>query len=505
MSSLSFPPSVTEAALMIQTPGLKAPVWKRSVCHYTMALMDALVFIAVQFLARTYFVDAQITWYSFENAHHVVSQSTGIDPFLLLGSVCLIYFFLKGQYSQRRPFWDELRPVSRALLLCSIGDALILAIAGAPHALKGVLVSWALVAVGIPLMRQGAKRALAAAGLWQIPTIIFGTGVNARQTATALLGEPTLGFRVKAFIALSNQQEGGGPPATGSLSEIPVVRMTDALMRALQEKNGPHVVLALEEDEMAVARDLINALALRPEAIDIVPPVRGMPLYGLEVNHLLASDMLMLRVRNNLVRRGPRLMKRLLDLFGAMALLIALLPLFLLLMLLVRQSGRSVFYGHVRIGQNGKPFKCLKFRTMVPNSAEVLAALLARDPVARAEWERDFKLKNDIRVTPVGRFLRRTSLDELPQLLNVLCGDMSLVGPRPIVAAELERYGDNAPFYLQIKPGITGLWQVRGRNDVSYEQRVFLDAWYVKNWSLWYDMMILLRTVVVVCNRDGAY
>ncbi len=142
---------------------------------------------------------------------------------------------------------------------------------------------------------------------------------------------------------------------------------------------------------------------------------------------------------------------------------------------------------------------------MVMNSQEVLQKLLDSDPAAREEWERDFKLKNDPRITPVGRFIRKTSLDELPQLFNVLKGQMSLVGPRPIISEELPRYDENVDYYLMAKPGMTGLWQVSGRNDVDYDTRVYFDSWYVKNWSLWNDIAILFKTVKVVLHRDGAY
>jgi undecaprenyl-phosphate galactose phosphotransferase len=142
---------------------------------------------------------------------------------------------------------------------------------------------------------------------------------------------------------------------------------------------------------------------------------------------------------------------------------------------------------------------------MIVNAEQVLQQVLASDAEARCEWERDFKLKNDPRINSVGRFLRRTSLDELPQLWNVLKGEMSLVGPRPVVEAELNRYGDDLDYYLTAKPGMTGLWQVSGRNDLDYETRVYLDTWYVKNWALWSDIAILFKTIAVVFRRNGAY
>ncbi|HNA20830.1 MAG TPA: sugar transferase, partial [Agitococcus sp.] len=180
-------------------------------------------------------------------------------------------------------------------------------------------------------------------------------------------------------------------------------------------------------------------------------------------------------------------------------------PLFVYLFYKVKQTDGDAFFGHQRIGANGNPFPCYKFRTMVKNSAEVLDELLKNDAQAKAEWEAEFKLKNDPRITQIGHVLRRTSLDELPQLWNVLRGEMSLVGPRPVVQAELIKYGDDVDYYLHVKPGMTGLWQVSGRNDVDYETRVALDAWYVRNWSLWNDLVILLKTVKVVLARDGAY
>jgi undecaprenyl-phosphate galactose phosphotransferase len=213
----------------------------------------------------------------------------------------------------------------------------------------------------------------------------------------------------------------------------------------------------------------------------------------------------MLTARNNLARPMPRFLKRLFDIVGSLALLVLLSPLFAYLVWRIRQTGGRPIFSHARIGRYGQAFGCFKFRTMVPDAEDVLRTLLESDAAARAEWERDFKLKDDPRITPIGAFLRRTSLDELPQLWNVLKGEMSLVGPRPIIERELERYGDQVGYYLETRPGITGLWQISGRNDTGYENRVALDSWYVRNWSLWYDLVILLKTVRVVLRREGAY
>ena len=167
-------------------------------------------------------------------------------------------------------------------------------------------------------------------------------------------------------------------------------------------------------------------------------------------------------------------------------------------------DGGPVLYSHTRIGVRGRPFGCLKFRSMVPDSDEVLRRLLNSDPAAAAEWADTQKLRRDPRITAVGRWLRATSLDELPQLLNILRLDMSLVGPRPIVQAEVPRYGEDIAYYFEARPGLTGLWQVSGRSDTGYDQRVRLDTWYVKNWSIWHDLAILAKTVPAVLKRRGA-
>lgn len=198
--------------------------------------------------------------------------------------------------------------------------------------------------------------------------------------------------------------------------------------------------------------------------------------------------------------------KRSMDVMLVTAALIAFSPIFVLVAILVKLSdGGPIFYGHMRVGRGQRMFPCLKFRTMVPNSAEVLEKHLAFDPVAREEWLESRKLKNDPRITPVGKVLRRSSLDELPQLLNILRGDMSIVGPRPVVVDEIKKYGSDAIYYIQARPGLTGPWQVSGRNDVSYESRVAFDRNYVENWSIWTDVAIIAKTVPAVLTARGTY
>lgn len=198
--------------------------------------------------------------------------------------------------------------------------------------------------------------------------------------------------------------------------------------------------------------------------------------------------------------------KRAADIALALTGLIMLAPLLILIALAVRTTSRGpVFFGHRRIGAGGRVFRCWKFRSMVKNGDEVLERYLTRHPEARAEWDATRKLKNDIRITRIGRVLRDFSLDELPQLVNVLRGEMSLVGPRPVVADELALYGSDARYYLAARPGITGLWQVSGRSDVSYEARVAFDKAYVLGWSALGDLRIILKTIPAALAARGAY
>lgn len=197
--------------------------------------------------------------------------------------------------------------------------------------------------------------------------------------------------------------------------------------------------------------------------------------------------------------------KRIFDVLSASALLLFVAPLMIVIFLLVRLDGGPAIFAHRRVGQNGRPFYCLKFRSMFTDSSARLETLLNTDVAAREEWARDHKLRFDPRVTPLGRFLRASSLDELPQLINIIRGDMSVVGPRPIVRAEAQRYGTRFAHYCRSRPGLTGIWQISGRNDVSYRKRVAMDVFYARNASFPLDMKIVCLTIPAVLFSRGSY
>ena len=422
----------------------------------------------------------------------------------ILAAGCIVFFQQMGHYSRRRQFWQETGDVVAAAAIALVIDAALLYLFKVNFSRAWVVASWVLVAFSVPAARYGVKRLSLHLGGWKRPTVIVGTGPIALETADAYVRDSHLGYDVVAFI------DPDAPPASWrelaiGKKQLPVQPLDPDSQMLPAWLGHPHVVVALELNELPLREELIEKLSLYHGDLDIISPIRGLPINNARTSHFFTYDILSLRICNNLARPYSQLMKRWFDVVVASALLVFLAPMMLLIAGLVWREGQPIFFAHTRIGRHGQLFKCLKFRSMVPNAAEVLEDLLSRDPAARAEWERDYKLKNDPRVTSLGHFLRKSSLDELPQLWNVIKGEMSLVGPRPVVPDELDRYGDGRRYYLEVRPGITGLWQISGRNDIDYEERVSLDTWYVRNWTLWYDIFILFKTVVTVPAKAGAY
>jgi undecaprenyl-phosphate galactose phosphotransferase len=473
---------------------------------WLLAAADLVVILACFVAARivNYWFSGipwRATWHDW--AIHVSEARPVI--FVALGLACVIAFWRLGHYARRRPFWQELGDVLAVALVLAVVDAALVFLTKTNFSRLWWAASWSLVALAVPLTRLAVKHLLISLGAWRRPTVVVGIGPNALDAARALESEPLLGFEVVAMI----QPPGAPAPEPAYLEvgskRLPVLRAAPYPDLLPAHLGRPHVVVALELDEMAECGGYVERLNLHYGDVDVVSPMRGLPLAGTYVTHFFSHDVLSLRLYNNLARPWPRRLKRGFDLVAGSLLCLFVAPLLLLISAQVARTGRPVFYRHQRIGKGGKPFVCFKFRTMVADAEAVLAAHLAAHPEALEEWRRDHKLKDDPRITRFGAWLRRTSLDELPQLFNVLRGEMSLVGPRPVIAEELVRYGESRVYYVESTPGLTGLWQISGRNDLDYRRRVHLDCWYVKNWSLWYDLVILLKTPRAVLRGHGAY
>src|SRR5690606_31750190 len=274
------------------------------------------------------------------------------------------------------------------------------------------------------------------------------------------------------------------------------------LSRVLQEWDVRAIVLPEYDREQL--KDLIQLCEESYAEIFVIPDVAALLEGAVEVERM--GNIPILKVRPVRIFGWQGKLKRLMDVVVAAMALVVLVPVFVLIAVGIRLDSQGpVLFRHKRLGLAGRPFFVLKFRTMVPDAAQRLQRYLEENPTARAEFAAEYKLRDDPRVTRLGKFLRRTSLDELPQLWNVLVGEMSLVGPRPIVPEELSKYGDYGRYLLRVPPGMTGLWQVNGRNDLSYDERIRLDMYYIHNWSLWLDLVILVRTIPAVLARRGAY
>lgn len=430
-----------------------------------------------------------------------IGQMASIKFAIMAAAWCAWATFVRQQYTRRHSFWAELGLILQGLLMLLFVGSMLKAIIGTTDSLLAWWLACFALALLLPALRGFVRFVLRRLGLWDWPTLVFGGAENAHQAVLALRGEAMMGYDVQAIVV---------PPkiATDEVIfklGIPLVPWPQSA-EDLEILRTYHCVIALEANQAELRDKLIRQLSHHEAPhVHVIPAMRGVPLFGLASTNFFSHEVLMIHIENRLSRLSLRLLKRAFDIVCSAILLLLLSPLFVYLIYKISRDGGSPFFGHQRVGQGAKKFPCYKFRTMVVNAQEVLAELLANDPIAKAEWDKDFKLKNDPRISQIGHFLRRSSIDELPQLWNVLKGDMSLVGPRPVVQDELERYGDDVAYYLLAKPGMTGLWQVSGRNDVDYATRVYFDSWYVKNWSLWTDITILFKTLTVLTNRQGAY
>ena len=420
---------------------------------------------------------------------------------------CLLIFFsvfaLAGLYPgiAISPI-DEFRRILRA------SSIVFLLIIGATFFLReGLLASrivfvlaWLFTILLVPVSRRLVRGWCALQPWWGIPTVIMGEQEAGTMMLNLLDGHPRIGLRPIALL-LEN--------SAGATEPLQIRRQvfTGDLIHAgaLARFSGScYAVIAMPSLGSERIKRIFNEHADQYSRVLIIPDLFGMSSLAVSAKDI--CGILALEVQQKLARKMPRLLKRVFDLAVCTAILIVLAPLLLALYVAVRLTSRGpAFYAQRRIGRDERPLYVWKFRSMVTNADAVLEEHLDRDPALRAEWELNHKLRVDPRVTTVGRLLRKSSLDELPQLWNVLCGEMSLVGPRPIVQSEVERYGQIFRQYRRVTPGITGLWQISGRNNTTYEHRTQIDDYYIRNWSVSLDLYILFRTLQTVFLSEGAY
>lgn len=402
-------------------------------------------------------------------------------------------------YSRRFAVWDEVKFVWKSAFFSSMAilTMLFLMKRGQEYSRLLVATMFALAVMLFPVIRLNVKKLLYAAGLMRRKILVVGSGEAAISTYNAIISEPNLGYQVVGFV--------DDAPAGTEVCGYRVRQGLDQIERYIKSASIHDVVVAKPELDKDAILALINRIQHKAENTLFIPDLKGIAVTGTELRHFFREQTIILEVRNNLANPLKYGVKRLLDYLAGVFIFAAFLGPMLLIALIIKLDSKGpAILRQKRLGKNARKFYCYKFRTMFHDAEERLQKILESDSSAKEEWEKYWKLTNDPRITRVGNFLRKTSLDELPQILNVILGEMSLIGPRPYLPREWEHIKEESAIIHALPPGITGLWQVSGRNNQDYNFRITMDGWYVKNWNLWLDIMILFETVGVVLKREGA-
>jgi undecaprenyl-phosphate galactose phosphotransferase len=385
--------------------------------------------------------------------------------------ITISLFAYEGIYTYRYDFWHESRLVIKAIIFSAILVFAYLAMTKSMENYSRLVIGIAfiLMAFFIPLAKNISKKLLFRVGLWQKKAEIYG---NDSFLVEEIYGNPYLGY-----------------------------------IKPKQDEELSTVFVNSKGWDLDTLKQLLSSQIKKKHEVIFIPLIDDYDLTHSHIYELSNTRTNLIIYQNRLKSKYRQILQQVFNYVLALLSLPILLPLIALFALLIKKESKGpVFFTHNRIGQHGKVIPTLKFRSMFHNSKERLEKLLAENEELREEWEGTYKIKNDPRVTKMGAWLRKTSLDELPQIFNVLMGQMYFVGPRPVIQDEIDKhYKKDAEYYHMVKPGITGLWQVSGRSDTDYEFRVSTDKWYVLNWSLWLDIVILIKTFKVVLLRKGAY
>ena len=413
----------------------------------------------------------------------------------------LIFLNIEQLYNRRAQFWQIIQKlfITSCYAVTSIIILLYIARIAGSTSRMFIAVFWILSFILLVVFRYIIKKILEKYQLLQIPVLIIGAGKTAELLVQGIKNDAGMGYKIIGLLEDNKVEQ-------GILENYPVLGKFSDAEQVIAKYNINHVFIAAPGLEQGKLTKLIYKVQPLVKSMGVIPNLVGVPMGGIEAESLFNEKLMLLRLKNNLARPINRWIKTIFDYVLTITGTIVISPILIIIALWIyKDSPGPVIFKHRRIGKNGKEFNCYKFRSMCVDAKEKLEQLLKTNPEVKAEWEKDFKLKNDPRITKSGAFLRKTSLDELPLIFNVLKGEMSLVGPRPIIKDEMIRYGEYINDYLMVKPGITGMWQVSGRSDTDYKQRIQLDIWYVRNWSVWLDTMLLWRTGKIVLQCKGAY
>lgn len=472
-------------------PGRRAQAWRQKTANLVLVLSDVALALAMweaAILIRTTWGIGQVSGIT------VAGVFPGVAVWVVLRAFLGLYpgYGLNAVDELRRQTYATLGTLTTSAtfaMLLQVGDTMSRSVLAAGF-LALLLFS--------PLSRQLTKWWLMRAGLWGKPVVVFSSGDPGDRVAALLSREWGLGYRPLAVFGSHPGQDRKHYEATPDEQSL---KNATLLARRFGVDT---VIFAMPHTRREHLARLVHWASFDFRHVTVVPNLDGVANAGVVARDL--AGVFGVEIRYNLLDPWVRRVKRALDLLATAAGGVLILPLLLVLCMLVSlESGGPVFYADKRMGRNGKPFSCLKFRTMVTDAEDALRRILEEDPEARAEYARYHKLREDPRVTRVGRFLRKTSLDELPQLWNVFRGEMSLVGPRPYLPRESGDIGATQSDILRVYPGMTGPWQVSGRNNTSFEDRVRMDAHYVRDWSVWLDLVLLARTAKALVSDRSAF
>ncbi|WP_432798547.1 undecaprenyl-phosphate galactose phosphotransferase WbaP [Poriferisphaera sp. WC338] len=397
---------------------------------------------------------------------------------------------------------NELRnlTITTTLVYFSLAAAIFLFREATTYSRAVIFISWMLSLLSVPFGRALVRMLFAGKHWWGQPAVIIADNLSAQRTVRTLCMRPEIGLKPVAVINVAEDstvtsEDYFGVPVRNSLEHI----------RSLSGREKKHIaIVAMSKVNHESTHKLLRKITTNFHSTIMVPQYDA--LASLWVTSADLGGVLGLQMRHRLLDPGRRSLKRFIELILVTFFSPVIFPVLMMIAIIIRLDSKGeVFYRQERVGKHGQKFWMIKFRTMHHDADQMLEEYLQRHPVYQLEWKETHKLKYDPRITRVGKFLRKTSLDELPQLLNVMFGEMALVGPRPIFEEDMVHYKHEIDLYKQVSPGITGMWQVSGRNLLTYPQRVALDIYYVRNWSVWLDIYLLSRTFLAVVFCRGAY
>jgi undecaprenyl-phosphate galactose phosphotransferase len=416
--------------------------------------------------------------------------------------VWIFFLLYEGLYTLRASFWDEIKALWKVVILSTSGVFIIISMGKLSDEVSRavILIMGVLSFVLLPFIRMISKKILRKIGFLKRRVLILGAGKTGQLILKALRREPNYGYEVIGFVDDDPEKFGR------RLEGIKVHRGIDKALSYSNRAGVEDIFIAMPGAGKERLQGIINHLQHKVERILFVPDIFGIAVLGTNLQHFSTEEAFALEMKNNLSNPINIAVKWCFDIVLSILLTpLIILPMAVIVIVIRIDSRGPAFLLQERVGKGGKIFRCLKFRTMFEDSDKMLDELLEDNPGLMDRWELYWKLDNDPRITRVGRFLRTTSLDELPQVFNVLKGDMSLVGPRPYLPREWHAIKDHSAIIHLVKPGITGLWQVSGRSATSNAYRLSLDSWYARNWNLWLDIVIILKTIRIVIMREGAF